>query len=315
MLSRTAESLFWAARNIERADTLARNLEVAYRMSLMPTVNSGNGSEWQSILSTANLLEDFKGEYSEINQSNIEHFLIYGRNNPSSIRNCVRAARNNGREVRTALTSDVWSALNQTYIEFNEFEKNPESIELPAMCDWVKQRTAMVQGSFFSTQLRKDGFDFFNLGTYIERADHTARVLDIKYYVLLPTISMVGGSVDSYQWSTLLRALSSYRAYYWIYGDHYQAENIADFLVLNEACPRSLKFCVLQITHHLERLSSMYGIECDAQVSAQKLQEDLSTAKIGGIVEQGLHEFLQNFIQRNNQLTEEISRSFLFGVQ
>ena len=315
MLSRTAESLFWTARYIERADTLARNLEVAYRMSLVPNTSAGNRSEWQSILSTANLLEAFTAEYAEVNQSNIEHFLIFSHSNPSSIRNCIRGARNNGKEVRIALTSDVWAALNQAYIEFKEFEKAPETLDLPTLCDWVKRQTATVQGSFLGNQLRLDGYDFYNMGTYIERADNTARMLDLKYYVLLPTIDMIGGSVDSYQWTTLLRALSSYRAYYWIYGGDYSADRIADFLVLNSACPRSLKFCITQVTHHLEMLSSNYGRSSDAQMLALKLQDDLGTISIAKIVDEGLHEFLQSFISSNNQLTEKISQSFLFGAQ
>jgi uncharacterized alpha-E superfamily protein len=315
MLSRTAESMFWAARYMERADTLARNLEVAYRMSLMPTVSSGNRSEWQSILSTADLLDNFSQEYAEVNQKNIEHFLIYSQTNPSSIRNCIRAARNNGREVRTALTSDVWSALNQAYIEFQKFENRPDDLDLPTVCEWVKRQAATVHGSFLSTQLRKDGYDFYNLGTYIERADNTARLLDIKYYVLLPTIDMVGGSVDSYQWTTLLRALSSYRSYYWIYGGDYSADKIADFLVLNRSCPRSLSFCTVQVAHHLEMLSSDYGRHSDAQLLAQEMRDNLREAKISKIVEQGLHEFLQEFITSNTLLTDKISQSFLFGVQ
>jgi uncharacterized alpha-E superfamily protein len=315
MLSRTAESLFWTARYIERADTLARNLEVAYRMSLVPNTSAGNRSEWQSILLTANLLDDFTAEYSEVNQSNIEHFLIFSHSNPSSIRNCIRGARNNGREVRIALTSDVWSALNQTYIEFKEFEKTPEEVDLPTICDWVKRQTATVQGSFLGNQLRLDGYDFYNLGTFIERADNTARLLDIKYYVLLPTTDMIGGSVDSYQWTTLLRALSSYRAYYWIYGGDYSADRIADFLVLNGACPRSLKFCISQVAHHLEMLCSNYGRYSDAQMLALKLRDELAAISIATIVDEGLHEFLQSFISSNSLLTEKISQSFLFGVQ
>ena len=314
MLSRTAESLFWTARYIERADTLARNLEVAYRMSLVPNTSAGNRSEWQSILLTANLLDDFTREYDEISQTNIEHFLIFSHSNPSSIRNCIRGARNNGKEVRIALTSDVWSALNQAYIEFKEFEKAPETVDLPTICDWVKRQTATVQGSFLGNQLRLDGYDFYNMGTYIERADNTARLLDIKYYVLLPTIDMIGGSVDTYQWTTLLRALSAYRAYYWIYGGDYSADRIADFLVLNSACPRSLKFSITQVAHHLEMLGENYGSSSEAQTFALKLRDELAAISISEIVEEGLHEFLQSFISSNNQLTEKISQSFLFGV-
>jgi uncharacterized alpha-E superfamily protein len=266
-------------------------------------------------LSTSDLLENFNKDYDEVNQKNIEHFLIYSNNNSSSIKNCIRAARNNGREVRTALTSEVWTALNRAFIEFKEIERRPGTTELPDMCEWVKRQAATVQGSFLGTQLRKDSYDFYNLGTYIERADNTARLLDIKYYVLLPTIDMVGGSVDSYQWTTLLRALSSYRSYYWIYGGDYSADKIADFLVLNRSCPRSLSFCSIQVAHHLEMLSSGYGRYSEAQMLALRVRDELRAAKVSEIVDRGLHEFLQEFISTNILLTDKISESFLFGVQ
>ena len=314
MLSRTAETLYWTARYIERADTLARNLEVAYRMSLMPSVSSASGSEWQSILATSNLIDAYNAEFDEVNQTNIEKFLVYSTSNQASIRHCIRAARNNAREVRTALTSDVWSALNQMYLDFNVIANDSKSLELPALCDWVKQHASTVRGSFFSTQLRSEGFDFFNLGTHIERSDNTARILDIKYYVLLPTIEMVGGGVDRYQWTTLLRAMSSYRSYYWLYSGDYSAEKIADFFILNRSCPRSLQFCVIQAAHHLEMLSSAHGRYNEAQMLALKLKDELSTVKINEIIDQGLHEFLQGFLASTHRLNQEISQSFLFGT-
>ena len=313
MLSRTAESLFWTSRHIERADTIARKLEVGYRMSMMPTQNGGMATEWQSILATSSELDKFHESYDEENQENIEDFLIYSETNPTSIRNCIKSARNNGREVRTAITGDVWSALNHAYLDFKEFKtQGSQRQDLPTVCDWVKRHAATVRGAFINTQLHLDGADFFNLGYFIERADNTSRLLDIKYHVLLPTIEMVGGGIDNYQWTTLLRALSSFRSFHWAYGGDFSPEKIADFLILNAACPRSLKHCISQINLHLDRLSTGHGAHSPAQLLAMKMSEELHTTHVSDIISGGLHEFLIQFIRENNELAQGISDSFLF---
>ncbi|NND81857.1 MAG: alpha-E domain-containing protein [Gammaproteobacteria bacterium] len=314
MLSRTAESLFWTSRNMERADTIARKLEMGYRMSMMPTQSGGMASEWQSILAATGELEKFQQHYDEENQDNVEHFLVYSSENPSSIKQCIRAARNNARQVRTAITSDVWSALNQAYLEFQAFEvQGGTKPDLPSLCDWTKRQAATVRGAFSNTQLHQDGADFFNLGYFVERAGNTARMLDIKYHVLLPTIETVGGAVDNYQWTTLLRAFSSHRAFHWAYGGDYSPDKIAHFLILNQACPRSLKYCLGQTNQHLDRLSQGYGAYSPAQLHAMRMRDDLATASVGDIIQNGLHEFLIQFTIENNQLAEKIADSFLFG--
>lgn len=314
MLSRTAESLFWTSRNMERADTIARKLEVGYRMSMMPVQSGGMASEWNSILAATGELEKFHEHYDEESQENVEQFLVYDDGNSSSIKNCIRSARNNAREVRTAITSDVWSALNQTYLEFRDFDTgNLRRPDLPSLCDWTKRQAATVRGAFINTQLHQDGADFFNLGYFVERADNTARMLDIKYHVLLPTIETVGGAVDNYQWTTLLRAFSSHRSFHWAYGGDYSPEKIADFLILNHTCPRSLKYCIAQTNIHLDRLSLGYGSYSAAQLHAMKMKEDLATARISDIIQNGLHEFLIQFTIENNQLAQQIADSFMFG--
>ncbi|MEO0368082.1 MAG: alpha-E domain-containing protein [Pseudomonadota bacterium] len=314
MLSRTAETLFWTSRYLERADTTARRLEVGYRMSLMPSQGSKHASEWISILEAAGLSEQFYAKYGKVDLPSIEKFLVYDRDNPASIVSCMRAARNNARSIRTAITSDVWTALNTAYLELKSLEtRRRANPDLPTMCNWVKKQTATVRGAHLNTQLHDDGLDFYNIGFYLERADNTARILDIKYHVLLPTIDMVGGGVDNYQWTTLLRALAAYRSFYWAYHGDFSPEKIADFLILNPTSTRSLKFCLRKVYEHLGRLDNAYGRSTQATGQASALLAQLEDLQASEILAEGLHEFLIDFIGRNSDLANHIGESFLFG--
>ena len=313
MLSRTAESLYWTARYIERAETNSRLLEVGYRMSMMPSQAGGYVNEWTSLLAAAGVAEPFAEYYTETNETNILNFLIFDERNPSSIKICIRSARENARAARTALTSEVWETINHTYIDFQKIEADRQNISLPEFCDWMKQQSSMLRGSFENTQLQGEGFDFFNLGYYVERADNTARLLDIKYYVLLPTIDMVGGGVDRFQWYTLLRAMSARRSFHWVYHGDYSPQKIAHFLILNVMCPRSLLHCVEKIDYHLTRLSRAYKKRTQANAFAGGLLGELAEYRIEDIVAGGLHEFLSEFIAKNAKMTDEIAKSYLFG--
>ena len=211
MLSRTAENLFWLARYMERAETMARLLEVGYRMALMPSAGEGYRNEWASLVAAAGSSAGFEAKFGEtFRQRDVETWLFFDRENPSSVISCIETARQNGRAVRTALTTEMWDALNGAYLELREIERRPRSENpLPQLCDWTKRQGALFRGATEGTHLQNDGYDFLNLGYYLERGDNTARLLDVKYYVLLPTTDMVGGSIDTYQWTTLLRALSA----------------------------------------------------------------------------------------------------------
>lgn len=314
MLSRTAENLYWTSRYMERADTTARLLEMGYRMQLMPTADGGLGSEWASILAASGTSAAFHQKYNDIAEHNVVSFMVFDPSNPSSIRSCLSAARNNARATRTAVTTEVWEALNRAYLEFNEIERTPRSqLDLPKVCDWTKQQASVVRGCFVNTQLENEGFHFFNLGYAVERADNTARLLDVKYYVLLPTIDMVGGGVDNYQWTTLLRALSAHRSYHWTYGGDYTPRGIAHFLILNRSCPRSLIHCVNEAEWNLTALARTHGGRTEATSASATMLATLAEADIADIIDEGLHEFLTDFIAQNATLTAEIARSYLFG--
>ncbi|MES2815028.1 MAG: alpha-E domain-containing protein, partial [Pseudomonadota bacterium] len=207
MLSRTADNLYWIARYMERADTVARLLEVGSRISLLPSAQ-GYRSEWDSLLHATGMAVSFAHKYGDPVQRNIESFLFFDRDNPSSIASCITAARENGRIVRTALTSQVWDALNTAFQELKQLERaERSSLELSRLTDWTMRHAAMLRGAIDATLLRDDGFNFLNIGYYLERGDNTARLMDVKYYVLLPRVDFVGSGLDNYQWTTLLRAM------------------------------------------------------------------------------------------------------------
>lgn len=317
MLSRTAENLYWLARYMERAETMARLLEVGYRMAMMPSVGEGHRSEWASLLSAAGTEEGYSARYGgEVNQRDVESWLFFDRENHSSVVTCIESARQNGRAIRTALTTEMWDALNGAFLELRDLERLPRSeARLPELCDWTKRQGALLRGATEGTHLQNDGYDFFNLGYYLERGDNTARMLDVKYYVLLPTTDMVGGSVDAYQWTTLLRALSAYRSFHWAYGGTYAPGKIAHFLILNRACPRSLMHCLAKAGAHLERLAAANGRGTDAHDRVRQMMMDLSGAAVGDIFDEGLHEFLTRFIRDNAALGKDVADGYLFGVQ
>ncbi len=313
MLSRTADNLYWLARYMERAETAARLLEVGARISLLPT-EQGYRNEWDSLLRSTGSANAFAKKYGHAVQRNIESFLFFDRDNPSSVASSITAARENGRIVRTALTTQVWDALNTAFQELRQIERTPRSeLDLSQLTDWTMRHAAMVRGSIDATLLRGDGYNFLNLGYYLERGDATARLMDVKYYVLLPRAGYIGTGADNDQWMMLLRALSSNRAFHWAYGGEITAAKIAHFLILNPQCPRSLITCVAGATNHLSRVATLYGRASQPQTCAASLLTMLENATPETIFDEGLHDFLTRFIGLTADLAQSINDTYLSG--
>lgn len=314
MLSRTAENLFWIARYIERAETMARLLEVGARIALMPSAGHGYRSEWESLLQASGTAEGFAEKYGDPVQRNIESYLFFDRDNPSSVVSCIERARENARIVRTALTSQVWDALNMAFQEMRQLERKPRSeLELTELTEWVMRQAAMVRGAIDATLLRNDGYCFLNLGFALERADNTARLIDVKYYVLLPSVDFVGSGLDNYQWQVLLRALSAHRAFHWAYGGEITAAKIAHFLILNRQSPRSLITATSLAMAHLDELSHAYHKSGPAQMRARALVGEIAETRVEEIFDEGLHEFLTRFIRDVGELTDMVQAAYLSG--
>jgi uncharacterized alpha-E superfamily protein len=316
MLSRTASNLYWLARYMERAETAARLLEVGARIALVPNAGHGYRNEWDALLRAAGTSDAFARKYSEPIQRNIESHLFFDQDNLSSVAACLTRARENGRIVRTALTAQVWDALNTAYQELREIERTPRSqLDLARLTEWTKRHTALVRGTIDATQLRNDNYDFLHIGYHLERADNTARLLDVKYYVLLPQVEFVGSGLDNYQWMTLLRAMSAHRAFHWAYGGEVTAARIAHFLILNPQCPRALITCVDGLNGHLERLARGYDRRTPAQWASRKLLSRLAETEIDEIFDEGLHEFLSRFIDEVGAVGAKVHDSYLSGDQ
>lgn len=313
MLSRTADNLYWIARYMERAETVARLLEVGSRISLLPSAH-GYRSEWDSLLQATGMAHAFAQKHGEPVQRAIESFLFFDRDNPSSIASCITAARENGRIVRTALTTQVWDALNTAFQELRGLERaKRSSLDLSRLTDWTMRHAAMLRGAIDATLLRDDGFNFLNIGYYLERGDNTARLMDVKYYVLLPRVDFVGSGLDNYQWTTLLRAMGAQRAFHWAYGGDVTAMKIADFLIRNPQSPRSLATCTAGLVNHLTRIAKAYGRETDVQDKARSLAAGIETATVEAIFEEGLHEFLTRYIAEAADLATAIHDAYLSG--
>ena len=314
MLSRTASNLYWLARYMERAETAARLLEVGARIALVPNTGHGYRNEWDALLRAAGTSGAFAHKYGEPIQRNIESHFFFDEDNPSSVAACLTRARENGRIVRTALTVQVWDALNTAYQELRELERTPRSaLSMVRLTDWTTRTTALVRGAIDATQLRNDNYDFLHLGYHLERADNTARLLDVKYYVLLPQVEFVGSGLDNYQWMTLLRAMSAHRAFHWAYGGEVTARRIAHFLILNPQCPRALITCVEGMNTHLERLARGYGRRMPAQSAARRMLAQLAETEVEEIFDEGLHEFLTRFIDEVGALGQTVHDSYLSG--
>lgn len=310
--SRTAEYLFWVGRYVERAENMARLLDAGKRINAVPGENVRQ-SEWEPILSAAGVRQHFDQYYDEINQRNVVDFIGFSESNPSSIVSTIRQARENARAIRTAFTIDMWEALNEFWLSIEERRPSAEgSGTLAPFLDWVKQRCALFRGVADSTFLRYDCYDFLRMGTFVERADCTARLLDVKYFALLRPDAPIAGGVDTYQWTVILRATSSLRSYNWSYRSGYDPRNIAEFLILNPHSARSLAYCMEKVSEHLNRLARLYADRHDSHEICSSIYTELTDSKIDDVFAGGLHEFLTRFIARNNWLAAQIARDYYF---
>ena len=265
------------------------------------------------MLTTAGVRRPTRPRYDKVDGSSVINFLLRDKANPSSVMSVIEGARNNARLVRTALTREVWEATNECWMTLKEALRTQISDnDLPDVLSLIRQQSAQVRGAQSGTMMRNDIYFFAQLGTFVERADSTARILDVKYYVLLPSLSYVGSSLDNVQWETILRSVSAYRAFRWLNPGETNPRNIAQFMILDQVMPRSLSFCAGRMAGALEAIAREYGGAGDSLELASALRRDLETANIDMIVDNGLHQFIQDFIKRNNAISAQIEQEFRF---
>ncbi|SMX26500.1 hypothetical protein TRP8649_00581 [Pelagimonas phthalicica] len=311
MLGKTAGGLFWMFRYLERAENTARLLEAGWHIAL--TRSEGDSNEWQSIITTAGMNDAYLEKYDSYDAAQVINFMLRDKDNPSSVMTAITAARNNGRLVRTALSSEVWEATNECWMVLKDLLSRP--VTERAMHDILTQirfRTSVVRGALHGTMLRNDIFAFARLGTFIERADNTARIMDVKYYVLLPSAAFVGSSIDNAQWEVILRSVSAERSYRWLSGGESGPASIANFLILDSRMPRSLAFCAKKIGENLGHLEKEYASRQESNVQVDALCHRINSQTVDTIFEDGLHEFLSSFIADNAKLAGHIEEDFRF---
>ncbi|MEQ1516472.1 MAG: alpha-E domain-containing protein [Usitatibacteraceae bacterium] len=309
MLSRTASMLYWMSRNVERAENTARILDVAYRMSLLTKDPDLQDQEWFAPLNITGSLFPFSGRHSIVCCKEVLHFMALDAENPSSIYNCAKQARENARAVRGSITSEMWEVLNATWLEMQNMDEDRLYARgISTFFDWVKERSHLFRGVTFGTMRRDDAFQFHRLGTYMERADNTARMLDVKYHVLLPSVEDVGGAVDYYQWSAVLRSVSAYESYRKVYRDTVTPVRIAELLILRVDIPRSLHFCMHDVYKILCDVQNRSSAEATRQ--AGEIYAAMQFGRISNIFHTGLHEYLTAFLKSTDRLGEEINDAF-----
>jgi uncharacterized alpha-E superfamily protein len=312
MLSRTADNLYWLARYVERAEFVARILEATQRLSSMPLSYVGGTNEWESAVATAGSAKAFAAHYAEANEETAIDFLAFSTANPSSIRNCFELARTNARAVRTALTAEMWDVINGGWLELKRFGNGPPSREeFLRFLRWVQETSLRFDGSAYRTMLRNDAYWFTRLGVYLERADNTARILDVKYHLLLPANERVGGPLDYFQWSAILRSVSALTAYHWVYRESVKPWLIADLLILKDELPRSLAACYGNLVQNLDYIARAYGRQGPAQRQARTTRTQIENSRMEEIFQRGLHEFIEDFIAANNRLGAAIAEQYL----
>lgn len=315
MLSRTADHLFWMSRYTERAENTARMLDVNYQTSLLPQSTAVAQMGWQGMLSISELKPAYAAKYgSSINPRDVMDFMVRDEKNSSSIVSCLKNARENARAVRGMLTTEVWETQNQTYLEVirmlrqGDFERDPGQF-----FEWVKFRSHLSRGVTLGTMLQDEAFHFLRMGTFLERADNTARLIDVKFHAIQNDApgpaSENSQEYDFYHWSAILRSVSAFEVYRKVYRDVIKPERVAELLILRSDMPRSLLGCLCEVMSNLAMVTS--DPHSETQRHAGKLRADLQYARIDEILANGLHAFLTQFLDRVNELGAHISREFL----
>ncbi|MHB1248500.1 MAG: alpha-E domain-containing protein [Polaromonas sp.] len=318
MLSRTADHLFWMSRYMERAENTARMLDVNYQTSLLPQSAAVAQLGWQGLLSISELKQDYAEKHGDsINPRKVLDFMVRDEKNPSSIISCLRNARENARAVRGTLTTEVWETQNQTYLEVIRMLRNGDFERDPGQFfEWVKFRSHLSRGVTLGTMLQDEAFHFLRLGTFLERADNTARLVDVKFHGaqgdFLGSATEKDQEYDFYHWSAILRSVSGFEVYRKVYRDVIKPERVAELLILRADMPRSLLACLNEVMSNLARVTS--DAQSETQRRAGKLRTDLQYARIDEILATGLHAYLTQFLDRVNELGVHISREFLVPV-
>ena len=329
MLSRTADHLFWMARYTERAENTARMLDVHVQTGLLPQSADHAEQGWRAILGISELQGAFDQKYDKLTERDVIDFMVRDPGNPSSIASCLKQARENARAVRGALTTEAWEIQNATWLKTQAYLNSPALEQNPSdFFEWVKHRSHLSRGVTIGTMMIDEAFHFIRLGTFLERSDNTARIIDVKFHEASQKQSQrqqqqsqsqsqggldITGSkenpIDFYYWAAILRSVSGFEIYRKVYRDVITPARVAELLILRADMPRSLLGCMGQVVENLEKVGN--DVSADTERFAGRLHADLRFHQIQDILDDGLHDFLTTFLERIFELGNRISRDFL----
>ncbi|MEC5205709.1 putative alpha-E superfamily protein [Vogesella perlucida] len=303
MLSRTASQLYWMSRYMERAENLARLLDVTHSLSLLP--QSRGGSDISAALATTGALEACRARHPQLAASDVLHFMTFDAANPASIVNCLKYARENAHAVRGKITGEMWESINATWLEARQM--GLEGRPLAGFFDWVKERSHLFRGTTYGTIQRNDAFSFIRLGTFMERADNTARLINVKSHLVGNAAE--DSAADFYLWGALLRSLGAFEAYHELYRDTLSSRRVAELLILRPDVPRSLRACMDEIAELLPRIKGDTGNR--AKRLAATLHAEMCYGQIDSILDDGLHTYLTQFLSQIHGLGDAIHGAYL----
>ena len=315
MLSRTADHLYWMSRYTERAENTARMLDVNYQMSLLPQSEAAIEGAWRAMLEISELTYAYAAEHPRVTAGDVILFMVSDMDNLSSIMRCLQGARENARAVRGSITTELWETINTTWLEAQRMMREGLLSTAPGeFFEWVKVRSHLTRGVHGGTMMRGEVYDFIQLGTFLERADNTARLLDVKFLAAEALQQEQAKPVaEFYYWTAILRSVSAFENYRKVYRDVITPERIAELLILNRNMPRSLAACLQEVVDTLSRVRNTQS--AGTQIAALTLLSELHDMRIDEILTKGLHVYLTEFLDRVNQVGGGISKDFLVPLE
>lgn len=312
MLGRTAHGLFWMFRYLERAENTARLLEAGFHMALTRDVATAE-EEWRSVIEAFGQRPGYEAKHGTYTGHQAWNYLLRDPDNPMSVLAMFGAARTNARAVRNAITGELWEAVNENWMEISRLLARPVSQgSVGEVVQVIRRAGTTVHGAMAGSLLRNEGYHFARAGTFVERADCVARILDMKYYLLLPSLSYVGSSLDTGQWDQVLRSVSGDRAFRWLNAGQIDARGIVEFLVLDDRFPRSLAFCHSVLREDLAALARLHGSEGESNALMRESATRISDLSIEDIFDMGLHEFLLEFMAANTAIAAAVAEDYRF---
>lgn len=312
MLGRTANALYWMFRYLERVDNTARMIDAGLRMALTRDLVTSE-EEWRSVIAAAGQRTEYERRHASYTGVQAWNFMLRERDNPASVLAMFGRLRDNARQARNVVTSELWQAVNDSWMQIRDLLAKPVGEQrLGDVLDAIRQAGMLTHGAIIGTMPRDEAFHFARAGTFIERADNVARLLDIKYYLLLPSLNYVGSSLDTGQWDSVLRAVSGDRAYRWLNAAQIDARGIVQFLVFDTRFPRSLAYCHTALRDHLDAIARIHGQEGRSHALMREAVQTLDDTGLEGVFERGLHEFLIAFLAFNASIGVAVSEDYRF---